>query len=131
MTSVSQINSEFDHFLFSSIGDQENGAPLSVLSMLARSDIDSWQEAARLAQMPRELAARSVASTIERVTNGRWGQSKSKLIAARLVERLPSHGSLILANQGSAQTFRSPALIWLALGFAWGALVVRAVMRRD
>ena len=124
MTGLSHINSEFDRFLFASIGDQENGTPLSVLSVLARSDIDPWQEAARLAQMPKELAAQSVASVIERLPNGRFGPPKSKVIAVRLIELLPSHVSLISANQSSAQTIRSRALIWLALGAVWGALVV-------
>jgi hypothetical protein len=127
MTGLSHINSEFDHFLFASIGDQENGTPLSVLSVLARSDIDPWQEAARLAQMPKESAAQSVASVIERVPNGRWGPSNSKVIAARLVELLPSHVSLISANQGSAQTIPSRVLVWLTLGVLWGALVVAGV----
>ena len=124
MTGLSHINSEFDRFLFASIGDQENGTPLSVLSVLARSDIDPWQEAARLAQMPKELAAQSVASVIERLPHGRLDPPNSKVIAARLTELLPSHVSLISANQSSVQTIRSRALIWLALGAVWGALVV-------
>lgn len=124
MTGLSRINSEFDRFLFAPIGDQENGTPLSVLSILARNDIDPWQEAARLAQMPKELAAQSVASVIERLPNGRWGPPNSKAIAVRLVELLPSHVSLISANQSSAQTIRSRALIWLTLGAVWGALIV-------
>src|SRR5689334_15168843 len=124
MTSLSHLNSEFDHFLFASIGDQENGTPLSVLSVLARSDVDPWQEAARLARMPKELAAQSVASVIEGGINGRLSPSESKVIAGRLVERLPSHVSLISANRGSAKTIRFRALIWLTLGVALGALVV-------
>jgi hypothetical protein len=126
MAGLSHINSEFDHFLFASIGDQENGTPLSVLSVLARSDIDPWQEAARLAQMPKELAAQRMAFVIERVPNGQRDRSNSKVIAARLVELLPSRFSLISANQSSIQTVRSRVLMWLALGVVWGALVVAA-----
>ncbi len=52
MTELSPTNPELERFLFAPL--HENGdAPLSVLSVLARQDIDPWQEAARLAQLPR------------------------------------------------------------------------------
>jgi hypothetical protein len=124
MASLSHINSEFDRFLFASIGDQENGTPVSVFSAFARSDMDPWQEAARLAQMPKPLAAQSVASVIETLPNGRWSSPDSEMIAIRLVDLLPSQVSLTSANQSTAQTIRSRALTWLALGAVWGALVV-------
>ena len=124
MTGLSHINAEFDRFLFASIGDQENGTPVSVFSAFARSDIDPWQEAARLAQMPKPLAARNVASVIEELPNGRWSPPGSEIIATRLVDLLPSHVSVTSASQGGAQTLGSRALTWLTFGALWGALVV-------
>ena len=53
---------EFDDFLFSSIGEDSNGMLLSVVSALARLDVDPWQEAANLAQLPGTTAARRLAS---------------------------------------------------------------------
>jgi hypothetical protein len=50
--SVSHLGSEFDNFLFASIGESRNGMLLSVLSALARLDLDPWQEAAELARLP-------------------------------------------------------------------------------
>ena len=47
--SVSRLGSEFDDFLYAPIGEDRNGMLLSVLSALARLDIDPWQEAAKLA----------------------------------------------------------------------------------
>jgi hypothetical protein len=41
-TSVFLPRSEFDEFLFASVGDDSNAMPLSVLSMLARLDIDAY-----------------------------------------------------------------------------------------
>ena len=46
------IGAEFDKFLGAPIGEGRNGTPLSVLSALARLDVDPWQEAASLARMP-------------------------------------------------------------------------------
>jgi hypothetical protein len=44
--------SEFDSFLCAPIGEEQNGMLLSVLSALARLDVDPWQEAATLTKMP-------------------------------------------------------------------------------
>lgn len=55
-TSVSVLGSEFDDFLFAPIGEDKNDMPLSMLSALARLDIDPWQEAAELSRLPEETA---------------------------------------------------------------------------
>ena len=44
--------SEFDSFLCAPIGEERNGMLLSVLSALARLDVDPWREAATLTKMP-------------------------------------------------------------------------------
>jgi hypothetical protein len=36
---LARLSGEFDAFLFSSIGDNRNGIPLSVVSLLARRDL--------------------------------------------------------------------------------------------
>ena len=59
-TSVSQLGGEFDDFLFAPVGEEQNGMMLSVVSALARSDVDPWQEAAKLARLPRERGDREV-----------------------------------------------------------------------
>src|ERR1700692_127825 len=59
---VSVPGSEFDNFLFAPIGEDRNGMLLSVLSALARLDVDPWQEAGVLAQLPGETAAQRLAS---------------------------------------------------------------------
>ena len=56
-THFSLIHSEFNEFLFASIGDDENDMPLSVLSALIRLDIDPWEEAKRLSILPSGIAA--------------------------------------------------------------------------
>ena len=48
--------SEFDLFLFAPVGEEKPGMLLSVLSALARLDLDPWQEAATLTRMPAQDA---------------------------------------------------------------------------
>jgi hypothetical protein len=50
--SIPQLGSEFDDFLFAPVGDDANGMTVSVLSALARLDVDPRQEAANLARLP-------------------------------------------------------------------------------
>src|SRR5208283_4791118 len=46
------LKPEFESFIFASIGEDGNGTPLSVLSGLARLNIDPWLEAAELGRLP-------------------------------------------------------------------------------
>ena len=61
---MSVPGSEFNDFLFAPIGEDKNGMLVSVLSGLARSDVDPWQEAAKLAQLPGETATNELAELI-------------------------------------------------------------------
>jgi hypothetical protein len=81
--------SEFSAFLFASIGEESNGMALSVVSALARLDIDPWQEAARLSGLPKDLAAAAMGRLIGQLSGGRWNRSDNGSTAARLVELLP------------------------------------------
>jgi hypothetical protein len=68
--SVFRLGSEFDVFLFAPIGEDRNGMLLSVLSALARLHVDPWQEAAKLARLPREAATQRLASLIAALPDG-------------------------------------------------------------
>jgi len=85
----SLIHSEFNEFLFASVGAEKNGTELTVLSALTRLGIDPWGEAARLSDLPKEAAARALAAAIAALPEGDWTVSDSWAIAARLVDRLP------------------------------------------
>ncbi|MFB9262498.1 hypothetical protein ACFFWD_04830 [Bradyrhizobium erythrophlei] len=50
MTEVSHLESQYDAFLFASLCEDDE-LTLSVLSVLARQDVDPWQEADRLAHL--------------------------------------------------------------------------------
>jgi hypothetical protein len=87
--SLSLLGSEFDEFLFAPIGEDGNGMRVSVLSALARLDIDPWQEAARLARLPGKAAAERLASLIEALPDRPQVQRHAGTIAADLVALLP------------------------------------------
>jgi hypothetical protein len=84
--SGSALGTQFDDFLFASVHDERNG-PLSVLSALARLDVDPWQTAAALAQLPRAAAGQRLASLFAVLPDG---PADREAIAARLVAFLPT-----------------------------------------
>jgi len=91
--SVSFFRPEFDDFLYAPIGTERNEMPLSVLSALARLDVDPWEEAAELSELPKDTATLRLASLIARLPGGRWTQADSRAIASRLIELLPRRSS--------------------------------------
>lgn len=60
MVSDTHSGHAYDAFLFESLGIQENGMDLSVLSALARAGVDPWVEAKRLAALPRQAAIAAI-----------------------------------------------------------------------
>ncbi len=98
--SVSFFRPEFDDFLYASIGAEGNEMPVSVLSALARLDVDPWQEAFELSELPASSAAQRLASLISRLPGGGWVQTDSQSIARRLIGLLPhSSGARVQVAQ--------------------------------
>jgi hypothetical protein len=138
-TSVTFLNSELNEFLYAPIGAESNGMTLSLLSALARLNIDPWQEATRLAQLSKSNATQRLASLIARLPPGAWAEPDCHTIADRLIELLPSPSrSDSSATEDAREPRRinlsgTPILIAVALGLA--ALLIVATRepspRRD
>ena len=122
-------HSQFNEFLFASIGKEENGMPLSVVSALARLEVDPWQEAARLAGLPKELAAAALDGLIRRLPAGGWDQAETRKIADRLIELLPRRAAARSneAQSGAPKKANPPAVIVL-LVVALGAVLLFSVL---
>ena len=123
-------HSQFNEFLFASIGKEGNGMPLSVVSALARLEVDPWQEAARLADLPKELAAAALDGLIRRLPAGGWDHAETRKIADRLIELLPRRTAAARsgeARSGSSEKAKSPAVI-LLLVVALGAALLFSVL---
>ena len=93
-------HSEYNAFLFSAVGQETGGLPLTVLTALTRLGFDPWRESARLSDLPRETAARVFAVTIAMLPEGDWKASDSEAIAARLVNYLPERSVDVIPPMG-------------------------------
>jgi hypothetical protein len=106
--SISPLGPEFNDFLFAPICEERNGMLLSVLSTLARLDVDPWQEAAELAQLPRQTATQRLASLIAALPDGPSAHLDSGSIAARLIVLLPRGAG---SNIASCETLPSDGAV--------------------
>ncbi len=84
--SGSVLGTQFDQFLLAPVFEERNG-PLSVLSALARVDVDPWDTAATLSQLPRQTAAQELAVMFAGLPDG---PPDRDAIAVRVVALLPS-----------------------------------------
>jgi hypothetical protein len=115
-TSITNLRREFDGFLFAPVGEDANGMLLSMVSVLARLNIDPWQEASNLAELPREAAIGHLAALLRKMTDASSGQRDPMAIARRLVTLLPARGRQHLQSPGFRVLDRSPltmALMYL------------------
>jgi hypothetical protein len=59
------LGDEYEPFLYAVIRDGNNGAPLTMLSVIARAGEDPWMEAARISRLPEDAALLVVKRMIE------------------------------------------------------------------
>lgn len=107
--SLSMLPSAYDDFLYAQVGESTNGALLTVLSVLARQNVDPWEEAADLSRLPPDTAARRLTAMITALP----GQSSNQAaVADRLIALLPrriaSADGMPVAAQGAPPVDRPP-----------------------
>jgi hypothetical protein len=88
------IGREFDPFLFASVGEDRHGQLLSVISVLARSDLDPWLEAVGLARMSQGQATARLCGLIAALPDGLPSGRPVDAIAGELVALLPQTDKL-------------------------------------
>jgi hypothetical protein len=88
--SFTSSTAEFERFVYADVAIEPNGMELSVLSALSRHGLDPWQEAQRLAQLPRLAAADGLAQLLRAVPGIQALRLDVKVIAERLVALLPA-----------------------------------------
>jgi hypothetical protein len=93
----SPLGSEFDKFLFAPIGEDRNGLQLSVVSLLARMNLDPWQEAGTLAGLSTEAAATRLASSLDTLTDPNLRLTNPRPLVLRLLALLPKRGAVPVA----------------------------------
>jgi hypothetical protein len=97
--SASFLGSEFNDFLFAPIGEDRTGMLLTVLSALARRDLDPWKAAAELAGLPEETAIQRLVSLISTLPRGLSPRTDPRTIAAGAVALLPCRADLDVARR--------------------------------
>ena len=124
----STLNASYENFLFAPVCEETNGMRLSVLSALARMNVDPWEEATRLAAMPKEIAEKTLLAIFDAVSGKSWKSPEAAAIAARLVRLLPQPGEAATTaaranEQGRGQVpgqvlAQHKSYWWIWLGFA-------------
>jgi len=110
---TARVGREFEQFLYASVGDDNNGMPLTVLSALARMDVDPWEEASKLTQLPQESAVTHLASLLGALRNVPVVGLDSARIAAALIALLPCPRDRVPLKAALAQAVptKNPAVV--------------------
>jgi hypothetical protein len=109
-----RLGCEFDRFLYASVGDDNNGMPLTVLSALARMDVDAWEEASKLTQLPQESAVTQLASLLGGIRHAPVAGLDPARIAGPLIALLPcprDHAPPMFKAFAQAAPTKHPAAI--------------------
>ena len=117
----STLSASYDDFLFASVCEDPNGLRLSVLSALARLNVDPWEEAARLAAMPKQIAETTLLSILDLVSGRSWKSSEATAAAAQLVRLLPRPDAATATADARTGTAHRTNYWWLWLAF-WIAM---------
>ncbi len=93
---VAFLGAEFNNFLFATAAEDSNGEAVTVLSALARLDMDPWAEAAKLRDLPKDSAVQRLAGVITPLSTGTPAEARKT--AAKLVGLLPSATPTIIPS---------------------------------
>ncbi len=97
---------DYHKFLYATVGDETNGMQLTLLSALARRNVDPWAEAEELSQLSGDRARTRLAAMLES-SPGLAVLADRIALAGRLIPLLP-HGSP--RSAGSGEVLKDPSL---------------------
>jgi hypothetical protein len=121
------LTSRYEDFLLAPICDEPGGMRLSVLSALARLNVDPWEEAARLAALATADAQKTLVSILDRFPGKRQRSTETEALAARLIALLPRTGETAIAKKATIADGRikrySYWLMWLCFAIAMSLLM--------
>lgn len=108
-------HSEYNPFLFARVrsepqGPGAEGDDLTVLSALTRLQLDPWQEAGRLADLPLDAACRALAEALAHLPELNWQAADAAVAARRLVALLPAGAVPAIPLTAEASAARGVAI---------------------
>lgn len=109
--------SDYDAFLFANLGEDRTGATVTVLSALARLDLEPWTEARELARLAREDAQVRLTTHFEAIADIPVLALASESRAAKMVSLLPKRAPLRVSKPLEAGTNNFPriSISWTAM----------------
>jgi hypothetical protein len=128
--SLSTPPSTYNDFLYAPVGEDKNGLLVTVLSMLARQNVDPWEEAADLSRLPGDTAMHKLISMIKAIPGQSAALADPTVVAGRLIALLPGRVASIDSSHkallGIPPESRSPAVskllfIWIYIGLMFFA----------
>jgi hypothetical protein len=128
LAAMRPLDSQFDAFLYAPLFESSSEIPVSVLSALARQNVDPWTEAAVLARLPRTTAITKLTALIASISAADPGRRDPADNAARLAALLPRPTLLDIPHLGVAANGVPrripPLLIYLIIGAAIAAALL-------
>jgi len=82
------LRKDLDDFLFAPVGQDFDGTPMTLATVLARLGVDPWEEAAEIASLAQEPALQRLASRLESMPNGPSSAEDTVNVAVRLLALL-------------------------------------------
>ncbi|MBU3001706.1 hypothetical protein KO491_17840 [Roseovarius nubinhibens] len=116
---------EFDRFLYASVGKDRNGHAVTVLSTLARLDLDPWNETAELVKLGRDGARTRLGELLARFRDVPALANDHGKVALNLSQLLPEK-----QKSDALQRAVSPVADGRSgtSGAIWGALAIIFVL---
>jgi hypothetical protein len=87
------LRPDLDNFLFATVGAEQEGIPLSMVSVLTRLGLDPWEEAGRLSSLSKREAVEQLARLIAELPDAHRPLPEAREIAGGLVQQLPRFDS--------------------------------------
>jgi len=119
-TAITGFGVEFRPFLHAQLWEEENGMHLSILSALARLDLDPWEEAATLAQLPTEAASQRLSALLRALPGAPATTNADEPVYHRALDLLPvSKGPSPIETSGAIANAKSQARWRLVINLAF------------
>ena len=128
------LRPDLDRFLYATVGEEQEGVSLTMISALVRLDLDPWDEAGRLSSLAKPEAGEQLAQTILRLTGTRWPFPEVRRIADGLIELLPTRAQMRAAGDGpraKTSTIMPGKMFWLVCLLIAGAAFVSMLATGD
>ena len=111
-------NPDFEQFLGAAVGEDGHGTSVSVLSMMARLDVDPWDEAAALATMNTAPAIKRLETLMGRFQDVRLSapdrSNLARTLLAALPQRAKAEGTAVPSEQAQFAALPTGApVFWL------------------